>query len=55
MRRGVVIVGIVILLLGLIIASASRKYASLTGELVGAYFSVLGLITGLVGVEANQE
>ena len=45
-RGGVITVRIVILLPGLIIAGVGGAYASLTGESVGAFFSVSGFDYG---------
>lgn len=55
MRTGVTVAGVLVLILGLVVAGGSAAYSSVAGEWVGGLFSVLGLITGVAGAAAKKQ
>jgi hypothetical protein len=49
MRAGITWTGVLVLIIGLIVAGGAVYYASVDWEWVGGVVSVIGLVTGLAG------
>lgn len=54
MRARITLTGVLVLVLGLVVAGAAYAYTNVAGEWVGGILSVLGLVTGIAGATMKR-